>query len=336
MSPRAAVSMAKRCRPSVWHRLLFSSLLCSAALGQDLTPRRPHAKRPLQADPDLEQRLAVKFVDGALVRAAQDGSVFSRAGRDLAAVSGLMIEHGFTFRPVFSRSEERLRAFEERAAVRSGKAQPDLAGMLFVEFRGAASAEKLVAAGTDLQELDVVEYAAIETLNIPPPSHDPSPATDDFVPEQTYRDADPGIDVDFAWSQGAAKGGGIRLTDCEYSWRLDHEDLHDVSITVESGQTPTTDQIEHGTAVLGIICAKENDYGCSGIAPDAEIYVYPQYTAAAGDRRKDSIEAACQDSADGDIVLLEMQSFEGAPAETLEDIWDVTKVCTDPPVARTR
>ena len=248
-------------------------------------------------DAEREQRLIVKFVDEALVRADSDGRLFSRSGKDLTAVNALMPEHGISFKRVFSKSEESLRAFEQRAEGRAGKAQADFAGYFYVIFLGVAGVDDLLAAGNDLQSLDIVEFVEVETLNIPPPSHDPPPETPDFVPDQTYRGPDPGIDVDYAWSQGAAKGGGIRVTDCEFSWRLDHEDLHDVSITVEPGQTPTGDQIEHGTGVLGIIAARENSYGCSGIAPDADIYVYPELVLDENGnpqpRRPESIQQAC-------------------------------------------
>ena len=322
-------------------------ILCGAAtdaITQDLLPRRPLPKGDLseRVNPRFEQRLAVKFVDGVKARAAVDGTVSSLTAVDVASVQQVAQRLGLTFSKLIHLPDADLRRLEERAAALSGVAQPDLAGMMHVDLK-VESSENLLAAGNALQALEVVEYAEIISVDVPLPSHDPAPPSASFVEcghseaqcpptncpvncYQAYRGPDPGIDVDFAWAQGAGKGAGIRFSHLENQWNIKdehlghdnhemhpgHEDLHDVPVNVEPGQTPIWSSFpffrNHGTAVLGIVCAKENGYGCSGLAPDADLWVFPRYSEEEpGDRLETIIAKASLLSSPGDVILMTMQ-----------------------------
>jgi len=235
----------------------------------------------------------------------------------MSSLAPLRAKYRLEFRPLIDLPEEKLAAFEARAAQRSGKSQPDLAGMMIVNVPGSTE-ELLLEVGEELQALELVEYAYIEVLYQPPPGDIP-PTTPDLTGFQTYFGPDPGIDVDYAWSLGY-NGGGVRLSDCEYGWVYTHEDLMDKNLHPESGQTPHPDVIsngwdEHGTAVMGELCAVVNAYGVSGMIPNAWIYTYPEWTVEGGYRRATCITNALAESSAGDIVLLEMQK-DYAPAET--------------------
>jgi hypothetical protein len=298
------------------------------AFPQALEPRRPLPKPDIVVDPALEQRLIVKFRDDVVARATAAGGIESRSRADLSAVRRVAENHGVSFSRLINLPEERLRAFEERAASRSGRAQPDLAGVILATLADSAP-ECMQAAGEALNALDVVEYVEVETLNVPPP-HDPAPPTPNYEPNQTYRDPDPGIDVDYAWSQGAAKGAGVRLTDCEVAWRMDHEDFHDTTITPEPGQTSCTGcSTFHGTAVLGVLCAGDNGFGVTGIASDADVWVYPTISVEEGQRHASAVAKACDDSQAGDVVLLEFGDAGGGPAEVSLTIWTEVSICSD-------
>ena len=186
----------------------------------------------------------------------------------------------------------------------------------------------------ELRDLAEVEFVYLEPLYIPDPEDIP-PETPDLVALQDYRGPDPGIDIDYAWTQSAS-GGGIRISDVETAWNFDHEDLNDVDIHQEPGQTHTPDwDPGHGTAVLGEITSAVNAYGCSGMTPDvAGIYTYSRYTIQGGWRPVAAVTNAINDSGAGDIVLLEMQTigadnFSYVPAEYDMPIWVVVKVGTD-------
>jgi hypothetical protein len=297
------------------------------ALAQELEPRQPLPKGDIVVDPALEQRLVVKFRDDALARATPEGGVESRSRTDLSGVRSVAEAHRVSFSPLNNRPEEQLRDYEERAASRSGRAQPDLGGLMIVRLADSAP-ECMQAAGEALNALDVVEFVEVETLNIPPP-HDPAPPTPNYTPNQTYRGPDPGIDVTYAWSQGAAKGDGVRFTDCEVIGLLTHEEFHDITITPEAGQTCLGCSTIHGTLVLGVVCAGDNGFGVTGIAPEADVFVYPVVSDQEGPRRAQCITNACNDSEAGDIVLLEMQSVSMAPAEVDSSVWMAVHMCTD-------
>lgn len=322
-------------------------LLALAALSpapQDaLLPRTPLAPEPVRAlalpeaaaprDGD-RYRLVVKFVDAARAR-FEGGAARSTSGFDLGATQAVARDEGLEFRRLIALDEAALATLEARAATRSGVAQPDLAGMAIVEVPGDDPAE-LERIGERLQALGGIEFAAIETLGAPPPEDLP-PTTRDLVANQTYRGPDPGMDVDYAWTQGA-RGAGVKLSDCEYGWDPEHEDLRDIDLHLEPGQTihPTVFSNgwdDHGTAVVGVTSSVPNAYGTSGAAPDAEVFTWPEWTLEQGFRRVTCITNAIASSDPGDVVLLEMQTTGAGgnygPAELDLAVWTVVKVGTD-------
>ena len=303
-----------------------------------LTERRPLNPVVIRAEPVSEKfsglidgspyRLIVKFHDPVRAR-SQRGSIISETATELAGTRRLARSFGMSFSPLIRLPEEALQELERRAASRSGVAQPDLAGLMVVVLHGADPTE-LEAAGRALQALPEVEFAYIQTLLQPPPG-DIDPPTPDHVALQSYRGPDPGLDVDYAWSQGWT-GQGVRLSDCEFAWRYDHEDLMDKDLHPEPGKTihPWVQQewFEHGTATLGVTSAVVNGYGVSGMAPDAEVHTFPEWASQGGMRRVDAITQAIAGSQAGDVVLLEMQKG-GGPAELDPAVWTVVKTGTD-------
>lgn len=323
---------------------VVSLVLCfsAAAVAQELEPRVPFAKIPARVAPlpadariEFERRVVVKFVDDARVRALESGALISLAGRDLATVRTTAAELDAHFAPLIQLPEASLAELEARARARSGRAQADLAGWMTVELP-ARDDDELEDAANTLQALDVVEAAYIETNGVPPPA-DIAPPTPNLVASQTYRGPNPGMDVTFAWSLGL-RGNGIRLSDCEYGWVATHEDLVDIDLHLEPGQTlhPQTISFgwdEHGTAVLGETSAVDNAYGCSGMAPNASVYTYPERSVEQNYRRVTAVTNAIFNSAVGDIVLLEMQAIgaggDYGPAELELAVWNVCKTGTD-------
>ncbi|MEM7051004.1 MAG: S8 family serine peptidase [Acidobacteriota bacterium] len=307
-------------------------------------PREPLPKEalPLSAIPQLpraadsaalQYRLVVKLKDEVEGR-ARAGKVVSLAGSRLDRLEAVAAEHRLVFSPLLRTDPQKLRDLERRAAERTGVAAADLSSLMVAELPDATPG-KLLAAGRALLALPEIEVASLQQL-FPPPPADQAPPTPDHVPNQTYRGPDPGIDADYAASQGAT-GAGIRLADCEYGWTQTHEDLEDRNLNLEAGQTVAADVFtngwdQHGTAVVGITSGVDNAYGVTGLAPDAEVYTYPEWTDEEGFRRTTAVTNAIADSAVGDVVLLEMQSGGAggfAPAEFDFGVWLATKTGTD-------
>ncbi|MFT7667922.1 MAG: hypothetical protein ACI8X5_000608 [Planctomycetota bacterium] len=319
-------------------------LLSPLAAAQGLLPREPlRVDQVTAAEPQVrpevagQRRLIVKFVDSALVRADIDGALDSLSGESLASVQALATTLGteLRFRALLSTSAADLTALEQRAAARSGRAQPDLAGMLIVEL-GSVHSQELERVGQALNDLAITEWAWIESLDNAPPG-DIAPTTPNLEAQQSWRGPNPGIDVDYAWSVGA-RGQNVRLSDCEYGWDPDHEDMNDVSLNLEPGQTISgfvfsNGWDDHGTAALGEVAAQDNGYGCSGIAPLADFYTFPENSVEEGSRRLSAITNAIAGSSEGDVVLLEMQASGAGggygPAELSSAVWTVCKAGSD-------
>ena len=307
--------------------LVFASLAGAA----DLQPRLPLSDQPLLVHEGFDHRLIVKFDDAIRVRADGTDRVWSQTGADLGEVHLLAARHGLTFEQLIHLPEATLQEIEDRAADHSGIAQPDLAGMLIVRQEVPDEA-RLTAIGDALQRLDRVEFAYLQILGVEPPEDIP-PTTPNLTAFQTYRGPDPGINIFYALMWGVT-GAGVRLSDCEYGGNADHEDLTDIDLHLEPGQTIhpnvyTYEWDEHGTAVLGETSAVTNSYGCQGMVPDAEVYTWPEWTVEESYRRVTCITNAIASSAVGDVVLLEMQTTGAGggygPAELDPAVWTVVK-----------
>jgi hypothetical protein len=316
-------------RYAVAASVLVSALLVFSGLGSatELLPRRPFDPEPLVISDRFDHQLVVKFRDGVQARAREDGAVESLTGRDLAEVHTVAHELGLSFSPLIDLSEEKLRGLEDRAAARSGREQPDLAGMLVAAGPSSDSA-RLLAAGEALQALPEVEWVSLEAVGVPPPFDIP-PTTPDVSDEQGYLLGNPGANPEFVWPRGT-KGQGVRLSDCEYGWNPDHEDLNEIDLHLEPGQVIHPDVYtngwhEHGTAVIGETSSMHNEYGCLGMAPDAPVFTYPEWTLGGGFRRTACITNAIANSSVGDVVLLEMQALGAGggfgPAELDLSVW---------------
>ena len=281
-------------------------------------------------------RLVVKFADGVRARADGGGGLTSRSGADLEKARAIADTFRLEFSPAIGLLEERLAELEQRAARRSGRAQPDLAGLVRVDGEDV-DPDTLLAAGGALSELPEVEFTWLAATGQPPPS-DPAPATPDLTPKQEYHELDPGLGFALADLEGWT-GAGVRVSDCEYGWLTEHEDLAEADVVAEPGQTPADwvfegDLDDHGTAALGILAAADNGYGCTGLVPGATFATYPEWTKESGERRVECIASAIADSQPGDVVLLEMQTsaggfFDYVPAEYDPDVFLVVRVGTD-------
>jgi hypothetical protein len=284
------------------------------------------------APPQRGHRLVLKLKDASGGRAV--GGALRLAGAKDANLDKIAAEHGLRFAPLLGMTEAQTRRLEKRAAEKSGRPQAVLATLVAVEAKTEEKA--LLAPIADrLKAHPAVEFVHLEPLGVPPPG-DVSPRTPDYSGQQGYGGPD-GIDARGALDSGI-DGAGIRISDCEYGWNVEHEDLEDVTIGAESGQTPAPEVIdwgfdEHGTAVAGMLVSPGNGYGVTGLTPRARLFTYSEKTVEGGARRAAAIAAAIADSDPGDVVLLEMQTMDASgryvPAEYDPAVWTVVKTGTD-------
>jgi hypothetical protein len=314
---------------------LFALLNTDSSPAETLAIRQPLRNVPLFTADGYQHRLLVKFNDDLRVRAASGGDLLSSESADLTGLRQFTTSRQLRFSQLIKLTDEKIELLQNRGAQYSGIAQPDLRSMMVVAVDGASSNE-LLTLGKELQQRPEIEWVYLEHLGVPPPGDIP-PTTPSFVNLQNYRGPNPGMNVDYLWMLGGI-GQGIRLSDCEYGWNANHEDLNDINIHPEPGQTPdpsvhANEWDEHGTAAMGIAAAPVNGYGINGIAVNATIYTYPEFTVEEGGRRSTCIANAIANSSPGDIVLLEMQDVgpggDYGPAELDPSVWTVVKNGTD-------
>ncbi len=306
--------------------------LAGAAFASDLAPRRELVKSTRLTPPAYPHQLVVKFRDTLRVRNSAAG-LASLAGGDVSDVQALALREHVTFSSLINLPAQKLLDLEHRAAARSGVAQPDLAGMMVVY----APANALQRIANELNASPTTEFVYFQELRPPPPCDDISPTTPSYVGMQDYRGPDPGVNMLAAWEAGCPRGVGIQVADCEFGYVATHEDLCD--IIMEPGQTIHPDTVaygwdEHGTAVFGEMIGLDNEYGCTGLAPDIDTaYFFCEYTVEEGERRVASIANAVATVDPGDVVVLEMQTTGAgggyAPAEYDPAVWTVVKTATD-------
>ncbi len=318
-------------------------LTCQLPAQDLLAPRKPLPKSEVFLPEGKSFHILVKFSDAARARLDENGQLNLMLGETEEDLISLFEDGGFSLKPLFAEAAARqLDALAGRAAKLTGFAQPDMRGMFVVEPSDQA-AKNVLALAKRFNVLQAVELVFIEAADRPldPPPADFAPATGNFVGRQGYRGPDPGIDIDYAWLCNAL-GQGVRISDCEYFYRSDHEDLVDAGI-VNRSRGPYDNSnppgwLEHGTAVLGILGAPDNGYGITGLVPESDLEFHSEDHTGPDpgslSKRQQAILDALANSDPGDVVLLEMQrtlSGDGgglAPAETDPVVFLITALGT--------
>ncbi len=127
---------------------------------------------------------------------------------------------------------------------------------------------------------------------------------------QGYEDEAPkGVDARCAWTIDGGDGRGQAMIDIELGWTLDHDDF-----TVHNPQLlfGTAEELSrsHGTSVLGVICAANNQSGLTGIARGvASINCMSYSNGSGGDVAliPGAIDQAVQQLDAGNVLLLEVE-----------------------------
>lgn len=115
-----------------------------------------------------------------------------------------------------------------------------------------------------------------------------------------------GIDAIYAWQVPGGDGEGVRIVDIEDGWRLDHEELIAANINRISVFGPHTPRnVDHGTAVAGILVGADNGLGSIGIVPGARFDLVSVRRADGEQHSAQSIAVAASKLTHGDIVLIE-------------------------------
>lgn len=253
------------------------------------------------------------------------------------ALKTLISNYGINFQKGLPITEEKIESLYSAAKKNGfdGKSALKLRNILKISIPDPTN-ERLYALASELEKLNAVEYCSLNTLTPILPPSDIAPATPDYEVNQTYLDANPGVNMRYAWGLGQT-GSGIRIRDVEYGFNKNHEELVDRNTSIAAGMTisssATASYTEHGTSVFGIMYADRGSYGISGMAYNAaEMVLFPEWQQS-GYNRNNAVTMAIQNSVPGDVIVYEMQAYgQGSnfvPAEFENVCWDLTKAATD-------
>ena len=300
--------------------------------------------------------LVVKFEDAAQVR-PRSNSLESLTQWDLGATLALAQSAGGQFQQLLSAQTcDGLDGLILQAEQLSGRAQPDLAGLMRFVPGQAMTMNQMIALGNDLLALDEVEFAVIA-------NHDPGlppspPPTPDYTPLQApFFGPDPGGEFAYANSEEDLRGEGMILAELSPAFNRDHEDLPEIFVEPGFDNFPLyflplgdihndpTNQgrwnrfVDHGTSSLGINLAQDNGYGMTGAAPNAFGRFYPSHTwnSLIEDIESREYEAFCNaleqvaDAGPGHVLYLELQANVPhlLPREIDVTVWMLTRLGTD-------
>lgn len=136
-------------------------------------------------------------------------------------------------------------------------------------------------------------------VNYPPgPLQDPP-----RYPQGHLRD-DGGINARWAWGQPGGDGCGIWVCDCEFGFDPEHLDLPPVAVVSARGNDLRTNR-DHGTSSLGVLGARANRWGITGIAHRSLLL----FASESGGYRPQCVGDALARLRPGDVLLLEMQAW---------------------------
>ncbi len=161
-----------------------------------------------------------------------------------------------------------------------------------------AIADTLLAA---LQTLPFVIYAGIRAPVTYPISYGTNP---DSIRTLQIQPSPNGVDAVYAWDVAGGTGVGTRIADIEGGWRLDHEEL--ISAQIRRVSMFGSIEVDHGTAVAGILVGADNGVGTIGIVPDAALDLITTDRGNGIHNVAAAITVAARHLQRGDIILLEI------------------------------
>src|SRR5690606_34194177 len=270
---------------------------------------------------------------------AQTEDIYEYYYHSNSSFRNLIDENKLSFKGVFQWDEEHFSKLREDALKYSETDQYVMILKGIYEIQNDLSNDVLVNLAQKMEAFPFVRYAELNSLTpVPPPYIDIPPATPNYFSQQTYIQANPGVNMQYVWNQGVV-GSGIRVRDVEYGMSVTHEELtaskFSNELPINSAVNPSW--LDHGTATAGVVAADNGGYGVTGMQHGiSEFKVFPEYTIN-GYNRLFAVNSAINQSVAGDVILYEMQTGgvnatqsnpNYVPAEYVNSIWDATKAAT--------
>lgn len=135
---------------------------------------------------------------------------------------------------------------------------------------------------------------------------------DPYVLRQGYLATAPeGIGAKDVWDLPGGQGKGVRFVDVEEGWAFEHEEILPLEVKLIHGVNNEFAQ-PHGTAVLGIVAARENGVGITGVAPSLDsVSVSSVWEKHNKKNLPLAIVRALEVLRPGDVLLIEIHIHDG-------------------------
>lgn len=200
---------------------------------------------------------------------------------------------------------------ERNTYKRKGKLLPKLANWYRIPTKDMTETE-IQDIKNELENMPYIEVVEYETPvisiaeqcptdcepDIPPGGGGGGSSTPDLQSYQDYLAASPlGVDAIYAWTKVGGNGSGVKIIDMENSYNQSHEDLPTPFIRYNDNADG-----DHGTAVMSVLGAKNDNRGVKGIAYSSQLGFYGW-----GGNTANSIREAANNLSAGDVLLLEGQ-----------------------------
>lgn len=134
---------------------------------------------------------------------------------------------------------------------------------------------------------------------------------------QGYLDSAPaGLGLKDAWLNFQdSKGSGITVCDIEGDWNTDHEILPAGIQSWGGVRSRYQPDVDHGTAVLGLLAGQPGNWGVLGICHEATVTIHSDYFGSLYAPGRAIYTALSRLSA-GDVILMETQTENLEPTQT--------------------
>ncbi|HSX53455.1 MAG TPA: S8 family serine peptidase [Patescibacteria group bacterium] len=273
--------------------------------------------------------LHIKFKDSTNISLTGNNFVGSDAGSINSVLSQSKAQ---SKQQLFEDSAANLKA-KYHAAIASGSNVHDLSQYYAIKI---SAGQDIQAVSDHLRTLPGIEDA------YPEPLPAPSPTTPNYTSMELYRNSAPtGIDANFAATWPGAVGAHARITDVEYSWNVNHEDLSKArapgaSIANGTPVDPFNDN-NHGTAVLGMLGGDANTFGVTGLVPNTPINMVNTVSSESGWSVANAVYIASNQMSAGDVMTIEQQSCGPSdpsctsgfmPIEWIPEVYDAISYAT--------
>jgi serine protease len=282
----------------------------SMALHAQMTPQGKAALRALPSNAEVAY-IVVKFRDENRVRVGSNGklqqklssgvaAVDAKLATGLAAVEAQALRSKLQVRRHFGeQTEAQIDQLMNEARLKSPQPLADLNSYYSMRLPAGSRFADVAALVDSFAANEAVEFAYAA-----PVPQTGQAATPNFQPNQGYLGEPPnGINATWGLQIPGARGDGVHLVNVELGWNPGHEDFPPLFYSGGTF-TPVANDISHGTAVVGLIAARHNGLGTSGIAPNTQVGVQAAYTISVAQ----AVTIAAGQIGPGGIILIELHA----------------------------